>query len=138
MYNKILYALDLSSKPHLQKAIAIAKQLNAELFIGYTTFLGESYTDDDIYFGKLLGDEIVDKKKQQLHQEISTLIAGAELKNQHIYVVDGPVGKAIDALAQSLNVELILIAKSHRHFSFFIKDETLIRLNSHYDTLTFT
>lgn len=137
MYNKILYALDLASKPHLQKAIAIAKQLNAELVVGYTTYLEESYTDDEIYFGKLLGDKIVDKKKQQLKDKISTLIEGTGLNNDHVYVVNGPVGKAIDVLAQSLNVELVMIAKSHHHFSLFFKDDSLIRLNSHYDTLTF-
>lgn len=138
MYCKILYALDLSSKSHLQKAIAVAEQLKAELFVGYTTYMGEEYTDDNIYFGKLLGNQIVDKEKQQLDDKISALIEGTHLSKDHIYVVDGPTGKAIDVLAKSLNVELVMIAKSHHGFRLFIKHDTLIRLASHYDTLTFS
>ncbi|OEE68270.1 hypothetical protein A1OO_21330 [Enterovibrio norvegicus FF-33] len=137
MYSKILYALDLDSKPHLHKALAIAVQLNAELYVGYATYIGEDYTDDEIYFGKADGDKVVDSKKKELENKLEALLLGTELSKEHVYVVDGPIGKAIDHLAQTLSVELVLIAKSHHHFSLLIKPDTLIRYTSHYDLLSF-
>ncbi|MDD1792612.1 universal stress protein [Enterovibrio sp. ZSDZ42] len=137
MYNKILYALDLDSKAHLQKALAIAAQLNAQLYVGYATHMDEDYTDDEIYFGKADGDMLVDGKRKELEAKLDVLLQGTELSKEHVYVVDGPVGKAIDHLAQTLNTDLVLIAKSHRHFSLLIKPDTLIRYMSHYDLLSF-
>ncbi|KXF81218.1 universal stress protein [Enterovibrio coralii] len=138
MYSKILYALDINSKPHLEKAIEISRQLNAELYIGFATYLGESYEEDEVYFGKLTGDQIVDDKKNALEEKIESLISGTDINKEQIYIVDGPVGKAIDKLATSLNVELVMVAKSHHHFSLMMKNDTLIRLTTHYDFLSFS
>ncbi|PKF50602.1 universal stress protein [Enterovibrio nigricans] len=137
MYNKILYALDIDSKINLSKDIDIANQLNAKLYIGYATYLGESYEDDEVYFGKLTGDKIVDTKKQILEQKIVSLIDGTSIEKENIYIIDGPVGKAIDKLATSLDAELVIVAKSHHHFSLLMKNDTLIRLTTHYDFLSF-
>ncbi|MDD1784124.1 universal stress protein [Enterovibrio sp. ZSDZ35] len=137
MYSKILYALDIDSKANLDKAIKIAEQLNAELFIGYATYLGESYQDDEVYFGKHTGDEIVDEDKKDLERKIESLFTETTISKDHIYIIDGPVGKAIDKLATSLSVELVIVAKSHHHFSLMMKNDTLIRLTTHYDFLSF-
>lgn len=138
MYKKVLYALDINSKPYLLKAIALADQLNAELFVGYATNLGDQLFSDDTYFGHKIGDDIVNTEKVALENKIKDLISGTSLKRDHVYIVDGPIGMAIDKLATNLSADLVVIANSHRYFNLFSKNGLLIKFTSHHDFLSFS
>ncbi|PSU25448.1 hypothetical protein CTM97_06365 [Photobacterium phosphoreum] len=138
MYKKVLYALDIDSKPYLLKAIALADQLNAELFVGYATNLDDQLFSDDTYLGDQVGDEIVNTEKVALENKIKALISGTTLNRDHIYIVGGPVGMAIERLATKLSVDLVVMANSHHYFSFLSKNGLLIKLATHHDILSFS
>ncbi len=82
-----MYALDIDSKPYLLKAIALAEQLNAELFVGYATNIEDQLFSDDAYFGHQLGDDLVNTEKDELENKIKDLITGASLNKDHVYIV---------------------------------------------------
>lgn len=138
MYKKVLYALDIDSKPNLLKAIALADQLNAELFVGYATNLDDQLFSDDTYLGNQVGDEIVNTEKVALEKKIKDLITGTTLNRDHIYIVGGPVGMAIERLATKLSVDLVIMANSHHYFSLLAKNSLLIKLTTHHDFLSFS
>ncbi|OBU25342.1 universal stress protein [Photobacterium kishitanii] len=138
MYKKVLYALDIDSKPYLLKAIALAEQLNAELFVGYATNIDDQLFSDDAYFGHQLGDDLVNTEKDELENKIKDLITGTSLNKDHVYIVSGPVGMAIERLATHLSVDLVIMANSHHYFSFLSKNGFLIKLATRHDFLSFS
>ncbi|MCD9471319.1 universal stress protein [Photobacterium phosphoreum] len=138
MYKKVLYALDIDSKPYLLKAIALADQLNAELFVGYATNLDDQLFSDDTYLGDQVGDDIVNTEKVALENKIKALISGTTLNRDHIYIVGGPVGMAVERLATKLSVDLVVMANSHHYFSLLAKNALLIKLATHHDILSFS
>ncbi|NLS14241.1 universal stress protein [Vibrio sp. SM6] len=136
MYRKVLYALDIESKENLLKAKAVADQLNTEFHIGYATNLGEVYTDNQIYFGDELGNALSEHAKQNVVNQISTLIQATDIAQKQVHIVDGPIGMAIDHLAQQLDVDLVIVSHSHPHFHLLVKPDTLIRMAAHCDVLS--
>ncbi|KAE8177040.1 universal stress protein [Photobacterium carnosum] len=136
MYKKVLYALDIDSKPYLLKAIALADQLNAELFVGYATNLDEQLFSDDAYLGNTVGDDIVNTEKAELESKIQALITDTTINRDHVCIVNGPVGMAIERLATNLSVDLVVMANSHHYFSFLSKNALLIKLATHHDFLS--
>lgn len=139
-YKKILLAIDLNkSNAHLglTKAFELATSLSATLYITYVTSFGEKNIDDSLYFGDTVENEITQLEKNKLNELILRALDGLEFPKENIYIINGPIDLAVEKLANKLDIELIIIMKSHHHFNIFSNNESKIDNQNQFDILIF-
>ena len=135
-----MLAIDLNkSNSHLglKKAFELASNLSATLYITYVTANAEKNSDDTLYFGDSIENEILLLEKRKLNELLLHALGNIKFPKENIYIINGPIDLAIEKLAHELNVELIVIMKSHRHFNIFSNNESKIDQQSQFDTLVF-